>query len=285
MELLKKIFDLSITQEFIARCESVAQQNPAVINNGIGVNFSKTGIESIKFYYGFHHKLNKLDVEAMHLYGSTDTFYKMEELLNESDYIFHPYYPTGVSFALKIDKSLKSAIGHFMMPKIESNDMFFTLKKVVEHYKTNNHLPILDRKGVFTMINSSGIEHQKDYFYVTDKEFKRKIGTDFAVNTDIVPSIEWVIGKGFYSGSSPDDEKIVLQSNYSEVYNEIIKNEKNPTIIEFNQFMFKHFNAYCVCPGFYKDKDIRSYYYFNGKLTNPQVIDTISKIQLNIKLI
>ncbi len=285
MELLKKIFDLAITKEFISICESVARQNPTVVNNGVGVNFSKNGIESIKFYYGFHHKLLKSNVEALHLYGSTDTFFKTEKLLKECDYDFHPYYPTGISFALKIDKNLKSAVGHFMMPKIESNDMFFTLKKVIEHYKTSSHLPILDRKGIFTMINSSGNEHQKDYFYVTDKEFKRKIGADFTVNTDIVPSIEWVIGKGFYSGSSPDDEKIVLQSNYSEVYNEIIKNEKNPTIIKFNNLMLKHFNAYCVCPGFYKDKDIRSYYYFNGDLSNHKVINTISKIQTDIKRI
>ena len=285
MKLLKEIFNLSITKEFISVCENIAKQNPLVINNGIGVNFSKSEIESIKFYYGFHHKLSIIDVKNLHLFGSTDTFFKTEKLLSNSDYEFHPYFPTGVSFALKIDKNLKASFGHFIMPKIQSNDLFFSLPKIVEYYKNNNTLPILNRKGIFTLINQNGEEHQKDYFYVMDRNLKQKIGDDFGVNTAIVPSIEWVIGKGFYSGSSPTDEKIVLQSNYADVYNTIIKNEENEFINQFNKKMFHHFNAYCVCPGYYKNKDIKSYYYFNGKLPSLSIIDTITKIQSNLHTI
>ena len=82
MKLLKEIFNLSITKEFISVCENIAKQNPLVINNGIGVNFSKSEIESIKFYYGFHHKLSIIDVKNLHLFGSTDTFFKTEKFQN-----------------------------------------------------------------------------------------------------------------------------------------------------------------------------------------------------------
>lgn len=285
MNLLKNIFSLEITKEFISISEFVAKKNPHVIHNGIGVNFSDSGIESIKLYYGFHHRISNSDIKALHLYGETDTFYKTESLLVESDYDFHPFYPTGVSFALKIDKNLKSSLGHFMMPKLADNDMFFNLQKVKDYYKSCNQLPVLDRKGIFTMIDSNGNECQKDYFYVIDRNLKHQIGLDFGVDTDIVPSIEWVLGKGFYSGSSSDDEKIVLQSNYTDVYNKIIKHETNKTIMQFNKLMLKFFNAYCVCPGFYKNKNIKSYYYFNGDLSSPNIIDTVSKIQANIHLI
>lgn len=285
MELLKEIFNLNTTKKFISICENVATQNPLVINNGLGINFSKSEIESVKLYYGFHHKLSKIDVEKLHLFSSPDTFIKAEKLLSNSDYDFHPYYPTGVSFALKIDKNLNISMGHFMMPQLKKNDMFFSLPKVIELNKSNTKLPVLDRKGIFTMINQNGMEHQKDYFYVNNSRLKRMIGNEFGVNTDIVPSIEWVLGKGFYSGSSPNDEKIVLQSNYNEVYKSIIKNENNETIKGFNKLMLDKFNAYCVCPGYYKNKDIKSYYYFNGKLLSPTIIDTISGIQSNLHLI
>lgn len=283
MELLKEIFNLNLTKEFISICEAVAKQNPHVINNGIGINFSKNEIESVKLYYGFHHQLLDSEIKNLHLFGNSTTYYDIEKLLSQNDYKWHPYFPTGVSFALKIDKNLNISMGHFMMPKIQSNDLFFTLPKVVEYYKNNNSLPIFDRKGIFTLINQNGEEHQKDYFYVTDINLKHKIGDDFGVNTNLVPSIEWVIGKGFYSGSSPNDEKIVLQSNYDVVYNEIIKNEKNLTIIQFNKLMLLHFNAYCVCPGFYKNKDIKSYYYFNGNIPSPSIIDTLTNIQTNLQ--
>jgi len=285
LELLKHIFNQEITKEFISICESIAKKNPNYINNGLGVNFSENGIESIKLYYGFHHQLTANEVGKLHIFGNPNTFYNIERLLTKSEYEWHPYYPTGVSFALKIDKNMNASIGHFMMPKIMSNDLFFSLPKIVGYYKNNNTLPILNRKGIFTLINQNGEEHYKDYFYVRDINLKQKIGDDFGVNTAIVPSIEWVIGKGFYSGSSSNDEKIVLQSNYEEVYNEIVKKETNNLIKTFNSQMLQNFNAYCVCPGFYKNKNIKSYYYFNGKISNPFIINTISNIQLKLNSI
>ena len=285
MELLKSIFNQEITKEFISICESIAKKKPNYINNGLGVNFSKNGIESIKLYYGFHHQLTANEVEKLHIFGNPNTFYNIERLLTKSEYEWHPYYPTGVSFALKIDKNMNASIGHFMMPKIKSNDLFFSLPKIVEYYKNNKTLPIIEQKGIFTLINENDEEHQKDYFYVTDQFLKQAIGNDFSINTDIVPSIEWVLGKGFYSGSSPNDEKIVLQSNYEEVYNEIVKKETNNLIKTFNSQMLQNFNTYCVCPGFYKNKNIKSYYYFNGKISNPFIINTISNIQSKLNSI
>ena len=285
MELLKEIFDLKLTKDFIFICESVAQKNPQFINNGIGVNYSEKGIESIKFYYGFHHKLSKGDVELLHLFGTSDTFFELEEQLIESDYVWHDYLPTGVSFALKIDKNFKSSIGHFMMPKIQSDDLFFSLPKVKAYYEKNSGLPIFNRKGIFTLINEKAEEHHKDYFYVTNPVLKEKIGQEFKVDLNIVPSIEWVLGKGYYDNSSVNDEKIVLQSNYGAVYEAITKKETWKIVKDFNKIMLEHFNTYCVCPGFYKNKNIKSYYYFNASLPSPTIVNTIKNIQTNLHLI
>lgn len=282
MELLRQVFNLSITKEFISICENISHQNPYVVNNGIGVNFYNNEIDSIKLYYGFHHQLSDQNIKDLHLIGSNKTFSKLQNQLKISDYEWHPYIPTGVSFALKIDKKMNYSIGHFVMPELKKDDIFYCLPKVVEYFKTHNEFPAFHRKGIFTIINQDETEHQKDYYYINNEKLKRNIGNDFNLDLSIVPSIEWVIGKGFYSNSNSTDEKIVLQSNYKEVYDHIIKNEPSLFIQKFNRYMFDKFNAYCVCPGYYKNKDVKSYYYFNGELSSPTIVNTISKIQLNI---
>jgi hypothetical protein len=282
LSLLEEIFNMNVTNEFVSICEDIARQNPHVINNGIGVNFSGNEIESIKLYYGFHHQLTDQNINDLHLTGNGKTFFTLQKQLIASDYDLHPYIPTGVSFALKIDKHLNYSIGHFLMPKLEAGDLFYRLPKVLEYYKTNDKFPAFHRKGIFTIINQDQSEHQKDYYYVDNEKLKDMIGHDFKIDLSIVPSIEWVIGKGFYTNSQSTDEKIVLQSNYKQVYDQIISNEPSPFIKKFNQYMLQKFDAYCVCPGYYKNKEIKSYYYFNGKLTSPTVIDTISNIRSHI---
>ncbi|MDT8411154.1 MAG: hypothetical protein RQ875_01720 [Vicingaceae bacterium] len=276
MELLKEIFSQTTTQQFIKICEEISKTKTSGTINGIGINFSENEIESVKLYYGFHEPLTDNEINQLHIFGEPTTYYQIKKKLSNTDYAWADYYPTGVSFALKIDKYMNFSFGHFMMPKIEKNDLFFTLSPIIEHYQTTNLLPIYHRKGIFTLINKDGIEHQKDYFYITHPDLKRKIGKSFNVDTSIVPSIEWVLGIGFYAGSSPNDEKIVLQSNYNDVYHHIIRKEQNQFIKEFNNTMHKKYKMHCVCPGYYKKKDIKSYYYLNSKITNPNNIESIS---------
>ena len=282
LELLKEIFNQPTTQKFIAICEEVSKSKTKGTINGVGINFSNNEIESIKLYYGFHQPLTTKEVNQLHIFGKPDTFFELEQMLTLDDYEWHEYYPQGVAFALKIDKNLKVSIGYFMMPKLKNDDLVFQLSDVKNYFKNNINLPFYQRKGIFTLINENGLEHQKDYYYVNDNILKTAIGKKFNVDTAIVPSIEWVLGKGFYSGSSPNDEKIVLQSNYHEVYHKLIKLEENDFIRNFNKQMLANFNAYCVCPGFYNNIKIRSYYYFNGRTTNPFVINTIPEIQSRI---
>lgn len=276
LELLKEIFNQPTTQKFIAICEEISKTKTTGIINGIGVNFSNNEIESIKLYYGFHEPLTDKEINQLHIFGEPSTFYQLEKKLSIKDYAWADYYPTGISFALKVDKFFNFTFGHFMMPKIEKNDLFFTLPPIIEHYQTNNSLPIYPRKGIFTLINQEGTTHQKDYFYIINPKLKQKIGSEFNVATSLVPSIEWVLGKGFYSGSSPNDEKIVLQSNYNEVYQNIIKKEQNQFIKKFNETMHKKYKMHCVCPGYYKKREIKSYYYLNSKINNPKNIESIS---------
>ena len=282
MELLKQAFSLDITKEFISICEVINAENPHIINNGIGVNFSGNEIESIKLYYGFHHQLSDDNINRLHLLGSPKTFFDMQKKLLVSDYEWHPYIPTGVSFALKIDRNLNYSIGHFIMPKIEKGDRFFQLPIIKNYFDNYEEFPAFHRKGIFTIINQEGVEHQKDYYYIKNGILKDTIGKDFNLDLSIVPSIEWVIGKGFYSDSKSTDEKIVLQYNYQDVYERIIKNEPSQFIQQFNSYMFDEFNAYCVCPGYYKNDYIKSYYYFNWDFLTPTIINTIPKIQLNL---
>lgn len=270
---------MSITNEFISICENITKQNPLVVNNGIGINFSDNAIESIKFYYAFHHELDEQNIEDLHLIGSSKTFLELQKQLKPSDYEWHPYIPTGVSFALKIDRNLNYSLGHFVMPAMQKEDLFYRLPKVIEYFKTNDEFPVFHRKGIFTIINQDQSEHQKDYYYVHNEILKDSIGKDFKLDLSIVPSIEWVIGKGFYTNSEAIDEKIVLQSNYKTVYDQIIKNEPSLLIQQFNRYMFEKFNAYCVCPGYYRGKNIKSYYYFNGNFISPTIINTIPIIK------
>ena len=284
MELLKEIFNQATTQQFIKICEEISKTKTSGTINGIGINFSDNEIESVKLYYGFHQHLTPYEINQMHIFGNSDTFKQFEKLLTDKDYHWADYYPTGISFALKVDKYMNFSLGHFMMPKLKEDDLFFTLPQVLEYYQTNNILPTYPRKGIFTLINQDGEEHQKDYFYIIQPDLKRKIGESFNIDTSIVPSIEWVLGKGFYSGSSPNDEKIVLQSNYNEVYHHIIKKEQNQFIKKFNETMHKKYQMHCVCPGYYKKKGIKSYYYLNSKITNPNNIESISVLNKLLQL-
>lgn len=286
MELLKEIFNLNLVQNFIKICEKMSAVTSAPTINGIGVNFSEKEIESIKLYYGFHEPLLKSDIEKLHFFGKSGTFFKLEQTLSLNDYDFHEFYPQGVSFALKIDKNLKVSLGHFMMPKLLKNDVVFQLDEVKNYFNNNTASPFYNRKGIFTLINEKGTEHQKDYYYLSENELKQAIGKKFNVDTAIVPSIEWVLGKGFYSGSQPNDEKIVLQSNYHEVYHKIIKKETNTFIHQFNLKMHQEFDLHCVCPGYYKNNKVKSYYYITGKILYPNTIATISEFvkKLNKKV-
>ena len=284
MELLKEIFNQATTQQFIKICEEVSKSKTAGTINGVGINFSANEIESVKLYYGFHQRLTAYEINQLHIFGNSNTFNQLVKLLSDKDYHWADYYPTGISFALKVDKYLNFSFGNFMMPQLKQDDLFFTLPQILEYYQTNNTLPIYPRKGIFTLISQDGSEHQKDYFYIIQPDLKRKVGESYNVDTSIVPSIEWVLGKGFYSGSSPTDEKIVLQSNYKEVYQHIIKKEQNQFIKKFNETMHKKYQMHCVCPGYYKKNDIKSYYYLNSKITNPNNIDSISVLNNLLQL-
>jgi hypothetical protein len=281
LKLLKEIFDLKISKDFIYLCESISKQNPNYIRNGIGVNFSETGIESVKIYYGFTQKLQKRDIEKFHIYGNSDTFYKMESLLKSSDYRWDDDLATGVSFALKIDKNFKSSIGYFMIHELSSRDKIFQAKQLKEYYLQNKALPFLNKKGIFTLINEKGEEHTKDYYYVTSPLLKDIINREFNnIPIQLAPIVEWILGKGFYDQSTPLDEKIVLLGNYENIYNEITsKLTYNEVEKSFHHWMIDCFKSYPVPPGFYKNNNIRSYYYYDSFHPERTIIDLVTKIQ------
>jgi hypothetical protein len=281
---LKKIFDLKISEDFIALCTLITKQNPNYVRNGIGVNFSKTGIESVKLYYGFTHNLHKEDVEKFHIFGNSDTFYKTEKLLKSEDYQWHDDLATGVSLALKIDKNLKPTIGYFMIHELSLNDKIFMSPPLKEYYLNNKDFPFLNKKGVFTLIDEQGIEHVKDYYYVTHPELKKIINREFTIDLQLAPIVEWILGKGFYEQSSTLDEKVVLLGNYEQIYRDItLKLPLGEVETEFNQWMIDHFKSYPVPPGFYKNNHIRSFYYYDSFHPQPTVIDIVSKIKSKLQ--
>lgn len=284
MELLKEIFELEATKNFIALCESITKQNSNYVRNGIGINFSETGIESVKIYYGFTHKLQKADVEKFHTFGNSSSFYKLESLLKPEDYQWNDDLATGVSLALKIDKNFKSTIGYFMIHELSSNDNIFSSSPLKEYYLTHKELPFLNKKGIFTLIDNNGMEHTKDYYYVTHPKLKEIINREFNINIQLAPIVEWILGKGFYEQSTIFDQKIVLLGNYERIYNDVTKKlPVRETETAFHQWMIKHFKSYPVPPGFYKNKDIRSFYYYDSFHPQPTVIDIVNKIQKKLQ--
>jgi hypothetical protein len=284
LELLKEIFELEQSKNFIALCESIAKQNPNYVRNGIGINFSETGIESVKIYYGFTHKLQKSDVEKFHIYGNSNSFYKMESLLKPEDYQWNDDLATGVSLALKIDKNFKSTIGYFMIYELPSTDNIFTSSPLKEYYLTHKESPFLNRKGVFTLIDNKGKEHTKDYYYVNHPKLKEIINREFNVNIQLAPIVEWILGKGFYEQSTILDQKIVLLGNYERIYNDITNTlPVRETETDVHQWMIKHFKSYPVPPGFYKNKNIRSFYYYDSFHPHPTVIDIVPKVQKKLQ--
>jgi hypothetical protein len=275
---LKQTFRLPVVKSFISLGDRITARNDSFVKNAIGANFSKQGLESIKLYYNWVHPLTRDEIEALHLYGHSESYYKNIQNLNENHFQPSLDYAYGVTFALKIDKHLRISMAHFTMPDLINDDPFFSHPLVKQYYKNHSELPVNNRKGVFHLIDEKGNEHSKDYYYVHHPALKELINADYGLDTNIVPVIEWAVGKGFYSGSDPSDEKIDLLLNYDEVFKKYGMDPEWKKMSEFSRTMWYDFKLNAYCPGFYKNREIRSIYYFNSENAANLQMNTIPKI-------
>lgn len=244
----------------------------------MGVNFSKEGLESIKIYYNWVHPLTPAEVKGLLFSGNTDSYYHSLEALNENHFKPSLDFAYGVTFAIKVDKHMKTSVAHFTMPDLEDNDIFFEHPLVKQYYAAYTELPVEKRKGVFHHTDEKGNEHTKDYYYVHHPALKELINKDYNIDIQIAPIIEWAMGKGFYTGADSSDEKIDLLLNYSEVFKRYGLDPEWPEMEKFTKTMFYKYKLNAYCPGFYKNKKIRSMYYFDIENVRNFKMDSIPKL-------
>lgn len=278
LDSIAQILKLDRVKEFITLAESITSHNRQFIKNGIGVNFSRNGIESFKLYYNWVHPLSNEEIKALHFGSSTEAYEQHMALLNNSHFNADLDFAHGVTFAIKIDKYLNISLAHFIMPDIKPDDPFFSLTPVKEYYLSENELPVYKRKGIFCITDENGKAHTKDYYYIHSPLLKSIVNRDYKLDVDIAPFVEWVIGKGHYANSNSSDEKINLLQNYDEVFRKYGLDADWEEMSAFTKTMWNTYKLNAYCPGFYKNKEIRSMYYFNTENAGNMKVDSVSKL-------
>lgn len=283
LDSIEQVLKIDRVKAFVTLAESISSRNTTFIKNGIGLNFSKKGIESFKLYYNWVHPLSDDEIKALHSGTSTAAYESNMKLLNDSHFNADIDFAHGVTFAIKVDKHFKISFAHFIMPDIEENDPFFSMAPVKEYYQSGKELPVYRRKGIFSISDENGNEHTKDYYYIHSAELKSIVNRNYGLDIHIAPFVEWVIGKGHYENSDGSDEKINLLQNYDQVFRKYGLDPEWQEMTDFTKMMWTKYKLNAYCPGFYKNKEIRSMYYFNTENAKNMKIDSVSKLLNSFK--
>jgi hypothetical protein len=250
------LIDISNIERFLSHPKVVETYNnfnalvsadfPAM--NYIGINFDKTGVCSLKFYFAFYQRLTK--EEVLKFIPHTADFDKYYHLWDASKKKSLGH--TGCTFEIKFKGNLEPVLG-----------FHFRLKPIKESYDLigyPQHLPV----AVGTLGTRPGINYEyskddvlrKKYYYLVQEDHKSYIAERF--NKPFANNVQFAE----YTESDLFSKVNLWRFDYSE------ENMNRPNYFrdseqEMIDFFKRKYGLVNISEGYYENDEVKATYFFN----------------------